>query len=655
MIGILSPGILKIPRLAVLLGEPIVSVHPFRAPAGLSAIAGWGRKRTAARARHYAQAHSLPYLALEDGFLRSVGLGSDDPPLSIVVDDRGIYYDATTPSRLDALIRQPLSAQQRQRASALQSAWQAARVSKYNHLPAHRARLSRPYVLVVDQTCGDPAIHLGSANAECFEQMLGRALAEHPESQILVKIHPDVFAGRRRGHFDPRALAGMERVRVLSQDVHPVSLIANAEAVYTVTSQMGFEALLWGRPVRTFGMPFYAGWGLTRDTLPAPAWRRPVELEQLIHAALIAYPRYLDPETGQACEVERLLSWMGLQRRMRERFPEPIRAIGFSAWKRPLLRQFLQGSQLGFAPSVSNAANGETLAVWGTAATLDGAETLRLEDGFLRSVGLGADLIRPLSWVVDRRGIYYDPSRPSDLEVILQTADFDTGLLARARTLRQRIVRAGLTKYNVGAAGWERPRAASRVVLVPGQVEADASIRRGAPGIRRNLDLLRQARRDNPSAYLIYKPHPDVLAGLRARGEAEEQAREWCDELVPDVPMGALLDQVDEVQVLTSLTGFEALLRGKQVVCHGQPFYAGWGLTTDQAPIDRRTRALTLDMLVAGVLILYPTYVSLTTGRFTTPERALDELLAWRTDGRGLPWWRQAVRPLLGWLARRRD
>ena len=51
------------------------------------------------------------------------------------------------------------------------------------------------------------------------------------------------------------------------------ALIEAAAALYTVTSQMGFEALLWGRPVRVFGLPFYAGWGLTRDALAAPSRR----------------------------------------------------------------------------------------------------------------------------------------------------------------------------------------------------------------------------------------------------------------------------------------------------------------------------------------------------------------------------------------------
>lgn len=102
------------------------------------------------------------------------------------------------------------------------------------------------------------------------------------------------------------------------------------------------------------------------------------------------------------------------------------------------------------------------------------------------------------------------------------------------------------------------------------------------------------------------------------------------------------------MHVLTSLAGFEALLRGKRVVCYGQPFYAGWGLTEDKVPVRRRSRQLSLEALVAGTLILYPTYVSRTTGRFTTPERALDELDQWRQQGSStMPLWRRAMRWVL--------
>lgn len=291
----------------------------------------------------------------------------------------------------------------------------------------------------------------------------------------------------------------------------------------------------------------------------------------------------------------------------------------------------------------------------------EGATVVRLEDGFIRSVGLGADLVRPLSWVMDQRGIYYDATCPSDLELILQNGHFDEGLLMRAQSLRERMVAGGLTKYNVGTSGWQRPEkrflhggkeevVLRRVILVPGQVESDASLAYGAPGICRNLDLLRAVRAANPGAYVVYKPHPDVVAGLRRKGLGEADAAFWCDEVLVDISMGELLLLVDEVHTLTSLAGFEALLRGKKVACYGQPFYAGWGLTEDILPVTRRTRHLSIDELVAGVLILYPTYVSRATGKFTTPERALDELLAWRASILpAMAWWRRAFR----FLARR--
>jgi capsular polysaccharide export protein len=163
-------------------------------------------------------------------------------------------------------------------------------------------------------------------------------------------------------------------------------------------------------------------------------------------------------------------------------------------------------------------------------------------------------------------------------------------------------------------------------------VETDASIRFGAPGVKTCMGLLRAVREANPTACVIYKPHPDVVARLRSTGVDEEKAALWCDAVVTDTPMGGLLPLVDEVHVLSSLTGFEALLRGKRVTCYGQPFFAGWGLTQDIVPVPRRSRRLNLNELVAGALILYPTYVSRATGRFTTPERAVDELLAWRRD-----------------------
>lgn len=332
--------------------------------------------------------------------------------------------------------------------------------------------------------------------------------------------------------------------------------------------------------------------------------------------------------------------------------PEALYVYRFPYWKWPVVRQCFPGRRIVFTEQVDAVQPHSWLVLWGMCPVPEGTSpdvrVLRLEDGFLRSVGLGADLIKPLSWVVDGSGIYYDAARPSDLEALLATSTFDAELLSRAASLRSRIVAAGLTKYNVGQAVWRRPHYPGRVILIPGQVESDASIAYGAAGFKTNMELLLAVREANPDAYLIYKPHPDVHARLRAMGRGEHEAYRWCNEVVTDVPMGDLLRDIDEVHVLTSLAGFEALLRGKPVSCYGQPFYSGWGLTDDRVTHTRRSRSLTLDELVAAALIRYPLYLSRDGKNLITPEQALDELSSWHEQsGGGTPWWREVIRIFL--------
>jgi capsular polysaccharide export protein len=634
-IGVASRRMRDLAGLASLLGTQPVLARRWNA-ADFDCVAGWGRKPTSLTAQALARRLKRPFITVEDGFLRSVGRGDQDPPLSIVMDDIGIYYDAGAPSHLERLIGIPLTDEQAARSRRLIAGWRDAKVSKYNHEREYVGELPKRFVLVIDQTFNDDSIRCGFADKSSFRAMLAAALRDNPDCTVLVKTHPDVWAGRKKGHFDLREIQQFERVRVLGTDCHPVRLLREAEAVYAVTSQLGFEALIWGKPVRCFGMPFYAGWGLTQDEIGAPARRSFVSLEQLVHAALVSYPRYIDPYDGQRTEIETVIDYLGLQRRMRSRFPQSIHALGFSRWKRPAIRDFFNGSELTFHKTSKGIPAEACVAIWGNAPTErlpQGTKLIRVEDGFLRSVGLGAELRRPLSLAIDHRGIYYDSGRPSLLETILASAEFSVALVERARKLRERLTAERLTKYNLNASSWSRPAAVRKVILVPGQVESDASIRFGAPATKTNIGLLRAVRDASPDAHIVYKPHPDVVAGLRDKGSGEDEAIGIADEIVTDVSIVDLIAQIDEVHTLTSLTGFEALIRGKAVTCYGQPFYSGWGLTTDILPVERRTRRLSIDELVAGSLILYPTYVSQKTGRFATPERIVDELIAGRDQG----------------------
>jgi capsular polysaccharide export protein len=259
-----------------------------------------------------------------------------------------------------------------------------------------------------------------------------------------------------------------------------------------------------------------------------------------------------------------------------------------------------------------------------------------MEDGFVRSVGLGADLVRPLSLVFDSRGIYYDATAPSDLEVLLQDTRFASELLERASRVRQQLVDLRLSKYNVGQAEPLQLPTDRRLILVPGQVETDASIAKGSPEIKTNLGLLEAVRAANPDAFIIYKPHPDVVGGGRYGQIDSARVARLCDLELRQTAIIDLLDQVDEVHTLSSLTGFEDLLRGSMVVTYGMPFFAGWGLTTDRLVCSRRTRRLTLDELVAGTLILYPVYVDPASGDHVNVETAIALLAKQRVAGRNI-------------------
>ncbi|HBO76874.1 MAG TPA: beta-3-deoxy-D-manno-oct-2-ulosonic acid transferase, partial [Cupriavidus sp.] len=440
-IGILSRGILGIEHLQTLLGENVVRVSSVRRTAeGLTGVAAWGRRPTARKAWAFARARGVErMLCLEDGFLRSMHPGASSPTCSLVVDDLGIFYDAMTPSRLESMIAAPLSAEENERALRLIAQWRAAGVSKYNYAP-DPAQLAdttdTPYVLVIDQTANDASVQYGYADAESFRTMLDAAMRLYPGCKVVVKEHPEVKLGRKQGYVGAMLDRGEYRdVLRLQEDVHVVPLLRQATAVFVVTSQVGFEALLHGKPVHTFGMPFYAGWGLTQDALRAPERRIPVSLPQLAFAALVRYTRYVSPHTGQRCDAEDAIEYLALQRRTRQQLPAHVHAIGFSRWKRPILRQFLQGHTVRFHRRERTIPPQATVLRWGRGqlpCPRADWSVVTVEDGFLRSVGLGAQLVRPVSWVFDDVGIYYDATQPSVLERLLAETSFDAATLARA-------------------------------------------------------------------------------------------------------------------------------------------------------------------------------------------------------------------------------
>lgn len=276
--------------------------------------------------------------------------------------------------------------------------------------------------------------------------------------------------------------------------------------------------------------------------------------------------------------------------------------FGFSRWKHGFIKSFLKEHEdkniIFINPIISThyklalkkgLDKDSEIFIWGRKefkeievfAKSNDIKITRVEDGFIRSVGLGSDLTRPYSLVFDNEGIYFDPTGPSRLETILNTYEFDEKIVDEAKELRQKILDTKISKYNTSNhIALNLPKDKVKI-LVSGQVQDDASIKFGANGMT-NLELLKQVKKENPNAHIIFKPHPDVLSGNRVGNIPKVEALKYCNEIMIDVSMSSVLLSVDEVHTMTSLTGFEGLLYDKKVVTYGMPFFAGWGLTTDK-------------------------------------------------------------------------
>ncbi len=655
--------------------ENLTAFKKIRSPASPETddiVVGWGNKPNTHQAISFARRHGLTYQRLEDGFLSYANhpsMGSER--LSLIVDSQGIYYDAGQPSALEADCNEVESwfdTEFCQRSEKLVEKVTLYGLSKYNHprwsLPEWVRNDSRQKILLVDQVRNDMSVASALADETTFSRMLQEAQQQHPEALILIKTHPDILLGKKQGYFSEqieshKSHEGREShfshessIRLLTEDVHIPELMSAVEEVWCVSSQLGFEALLYGKKVHCFGLPFYAGWGLTEDRLSCDRRTARLTLPQLTAAALIRYPRYSLPGSQTLCEVEDVLEYL-LEKRSRvdQGGVKTCYAVGFSLWKRAFVRQFVgdmaqqvkfKGSAAAAMKAVKASGQAASILVWGNIeadlerwARDQGVPFWRMEDGFVRSVGLGADLRRPSCLVIDTRGLYYRAEQASDILTLLNKTSFDEQKRLRGRDLQALLNEQAVTKYNLGFSDQIgsssrfriRELAGDRdIILVPGQYEADQSIQNSRGEIKSNVALLAATRRKYPGAFILFKEHPDLYSGVRPGALGEARATKYADLYITHVDMHELLQECDRVSTMTSLTGFEALIRNKAVHVWGSPFYAGWGLTQDELAFPERTATITTEELVYTALVLYCRCYSWSRRSPASPEQVIAEL-----------------------------
>ncbi|MDR1976543.1 MAG: capsular polysaccharide biosynthesis protein [Campylobacteraceae bacterium] len=594
---------------------------------------GWGRRPSGLKAIALAKKRGKKFVILEDGFIRSIALGSQmAPSFSIIEDDVGIYYDATCESRLENILNSyEFSESLLNEARLAIDEIKKNNISKYNcgeeiweeFLP----NTGKKRVLIVAQTKDDMSIVCGLGDNFSTLDLIHAARNENEDADIYLKIHPEALKGNKKSDILEHEIPPF--CKLIKEDVNPTSLLKLIDKVYTKTSQMGFEALLLGKECVCFGMPFYAGWGVSDDRVVCERRVKKRTVLDIFAAAYLLYTRYCNPYDKKPLtllETIKIIAQMKKEGGGKNGF-----FFGFSRWKHSFVRVFFEKEQFAnlffINPIFGNdhlkialkygLDENSLIYIWGKkpfAAVEEFARQkdipiLRVEDGFIRSVELGSDLTKPYSLVVDRYGIYFDATQKSELEIILNESSFDEDTLLAAKYVQDFLVKNHISKYNINKDKEIDIKTDKTVIFIPGQVEDDASIIYGGEGMS-NLSLLKTVRKQNPNSYIIYKPHPDVVAKNRVGKVSEKEAALYADKIVKNSSLDNIFKVCDEVHTITSLVGFEAILRGKKVITYGMPFYAGWGLTQDMLKNDRRKRRLSLYELISGALIVYPRYIN---------------------------------------------
>ncbi|MFC5775840.1 hypothetical protein [Ectobacillus antri] len=587
----------------------------------------------------YAQNNKVPYYRIEDGFVRSVQLGAEKSvPLSICIDSQALYYDATSPSDLEDILNTYDFSSDRvlmERASKCIEMIKQMHISKYNNVTSKDIASvygpkTKRRVLVIGQVEDDQSIQRGCERRITNNELVMLAARENPDAEIIYKPHPDVLFGKRPMQSNPEDVKHI--AKVISEPLSLNDSFQTIDHVYTITSLAGFEALLQGIPVTTIGAPFYAGWGLTDSRQKTERRKRTLRIEEVFAGAYLLYPKYMHPVSKQFITLEEAINVISHMRGASSEIEEDnfvtivpreegkIGIFSKGIQEIPHLQSFLKGEVV-FKPK-ENPAELSYVAGWGMKPSTKKAlefcrqhniPYLSLEDGFLRSIGLGVNGSPPLSICIDHVGIYYDATRPSRLENILNSQGWNSEeLMDQARKAMNFITDNYLSKYN------HAPMINTSIfkdtdkkrVLVVDQTYGDMSITLGLADQKRFVEMYLAARKENPEAHIYIKTHPDVISGKKQGNILDIDIDANTTFIYEDCNPISLIQEVDKVYVVTSQLGFEALMLGKEVHCFGAPFYAGWGATKDRILIERRNKSRTVEEIFAAAYLLYPRYVN---------------------------------------------
>lgn len=262
-----------------------------------------------------------PVLILESAFLRSINTFCENNfdekfryDIGFVIDYLTAYYDATRPSFLELMLNDTslkITDAQIKRSRSCINRIVNTHLTKYNCQPIFKPEIGRKNVkkvLLIDQSFGDNSVKKGYASVDTFKIMLETAIMDNPDSDIIIKTHPDTQTGNRTGYYSD--LQDHDNIYIYTEPINPISLIQYVDKVYVCTSQFGFEAAMCGKDVHVFGIPFYSGWGITKDYQICQRRTNKRSIEEIFYITYILYSFYINPKRGCICEIEEAMDFL---------------------------------------------------------------------------------------------------------------------------------------------------------------------------------------------------------------------------------------------------------------------------------------------------------------------------------------------------------
>ena len=303
-------------------------------------------------------------------------------------------------------------------------------------------------------------------------------------------------------------------------------------------------------------------------------------------------------------------------------------AVGFNDWKFGFTADYLPEYRVAFVPrKLANLNLAKILfglqtkpalaVIWGYTETkwlnrylkYINLDIWRVEDGFIRSADLGANGATPYSLVFDKTGLYYNTDGSSELDNLLDNYNIPEQLLREGSKLFELFQQSNTSKYNPYFTKKDRTIKTTRSILVIGQVDSDASLRFGNTANWNAEDIVRLAKKENPSAQITYRPHPEIFKGYQDSKFKFDKVKFFANVQSPEVDIIDAISRADHIYTICSLAGLEAVLRGKKVTVLGRSFYGGWGLTDDRVEYSQRNRKLSKLELFIIIYIIYPKYL----------------------------------------------